>query len=97
VFVVEIPVDGAAEPVRQRSFGVKLELVRQLVGADGVPAIVARPIFDESYELARAAAAGGGAARETGGERLVSREAAIEFVAEETNQIFAISAPPPTL
>jgi len=48
---------------------------------------VARPIFDESYELARAAAAGGGAARETGGERLVSREAAIEFVAEQTNQI----------
>jgi len=39
-FVVEISVDSAAEPIRKRSLGAKAELVRQFIGADGVPPIV---------------------------------------------------------
>jgi hypothetical protein len=46
-----------------------------------------QPIFDERYKLARAAANGSQTTWETGGERLVRPEAAIELVAEQTRQI----------
>jgi hypothetical protein len=49
VFVVEIPVDGAAQSVCQHGFSAKTEVARQLVGACCIPPVVARPVLDESY------------------------------------------------
>ena len=58
MLVGKIPVDSAAEPVLEGGFSAEGEFACELVGANGVPPIVARPIFDEGYEFAGAAAAG---------------------------------------
>jgi hypothetical protein len=50
-FIVEIPVDSATKPIRKRSLGAKAELVRQLIGADGVPPIVPGAILDRQQAI----------------------------------------------
>jgi hypothetical protein len=54
VFVVEITIDSAMEPVRKRSFGTKVEFVRQLIGAGGIPPILPSQSLTNDSELTRA-------------------------------------------
>ena len=87
VFVVEIPFDGAAQSVRKPGLGAKAQLARELVRAGRISAIMAWPVLDERDQFARAPAAGRWTTWKTAGERLVSGEAMIDRLAEQTDQI----------
>src|SRR6202008_1403267 len=86
-FVGEIPVDGAAQTIREGGLRPKPQFTRHLVSTDRIAPIMPRAIFDKSHQFAGAAAVRGRTSWKPRREGLFGSEAPVDLITEDTDQI----------